>query len=299
MDQTNPNGYSFVNEPQDYFATVIGIGELGIAVMDDMYKQGVKDLHAVVITNNQPLLAASPVPTKMLLDEQELESDDLKKEIIDGVLTALGPVFILVNDQDAISCRFALLLARCVQEKGLPCVALLAQSKSDFTSPLLHELQGLCHGVLCFDGSDPLSYPYLYRISGAIQAILKILDNSPTGADFSQAAQLLKGTYRLAIASASVDLTETADQAFNNVVAALRVEGYHGQAVERVLLLVSGYYDNLVTFSRQMDWHKQLSGLFAIDSKSANIGFHQDRWLYDSITLTLLLWMPINEAPAI
>ncbi len=279
--------------------TIIGVGEMGVAVINLLLKAPVYSASLLICHGNADVLRASSVPNKVLF-EANRPDDEAKWHLTDalGDLELPGKIAIILSDLGSPDdYRQVALLIQLFREQGkltIPTVGVAQDTDPEqrqWVERMILNLQQQADSVwICTQEPEA----YLQRVehtARAVNILASFCESSIDTADFPDVKKVI-GKARMAVAVATGKGDNRATDTVNALISQVQAQIRGGPVVDRILLITSTGKEKPLLLREQVAISNGISDFIGREVKLFKFGAVTDAMLGEEISVALLMGMP-------
>ncbi|GAB3911981.1 hypothetical protein GCM10028803_54500 [Larkinella knui] len=280
----------------DTLFTGIGIGPLGVNVLEHLYNRGMHDLTAIACLTDSDQLRASFLPNKVVLT-----GDESGSSLTDALQPMIGSselVFIVADLNEPNTSRAVLQTAGLVHSLNRLSVAIIPLS-IDFPeadSTPLDELDHLCDGLIAFAPSDSGDDLQFHQMTKAIEGLADLCRHNLGMVDFEDIRYVMRGMGRGAVVDEKATGENRCEAVLEKAFRQLEACAFDVTRIDRVLMQLSYSPHSPLLMREQRTLTQGLLDHIGSDPRLFKVAYLSDSKLDDQIRLTVLLWAPMNDS---
>lgn len=286
--------------------TILGIGTTGLAVVGHLYALNLRDVHVVVCHDNDALLRASPVPSKILYDAEEgrAEAEQAAKVEMAQFLKSSELTILVTDVSHWVDCHLVSLAMTVCEE--LAAFTIVAVGLPTLTDQLLREeannvlarLQRQASSLLIYKQTHLATQQRVYQLGDGIVSLITFCDGFMSQ-DFATVQNLVTRPGRIAITMGTASGEARSKQALKSVITQLNEQPFDVGMTKRLLVVSASGGEKPELVQEHTAIMKDMLRLLMLEPEMVERGLILDKGLYDRFRLSSLFWMPADTGPII
>lgn len=281
--------------------TLVGVGEMGVAVINQLLKTPVYSASLIICHDNADVLRASSSPNKVLF-EANRSDDEAKWHLTDALsnLELPGKMAIIISDLGSPDdYRQMALLIQLFKEQGkltIPTVGLYPdtdpEQRKRIDSAML-DLQRQADSIWVYTQEQEAYLKQVDHMVSAVSVLASFCESIIDTADFLDVKKVV-GKARMAVAIATRKGNNRATDTVDSLINQVKAQTTGGPIIDRILLITSSGKEKPLLLREQMVISNGISDFIGRELKLFKFGAVTDSALGEWISVALLMGMPFE-----
>ncbi len=282
--------------------TIIGVGEMGVAVVHQLLKTPVYSASLLICHGNADVLRASSSPNKVLF-EVDRPDDEAKWHLTDALSNPElpGRVAIIISDlRNPDDYRQVALLTQLFREQGkltVPTIGLYPDAdpeKRSRVDDMILALQQQADSVWLCNQEQEAYQKRVEQLAHVVSILAVFCESTIDTADFPDVKRVVWKA-RMAVATATGKGNNRAIDTVNALISQIQAQTKGGPAIDRILLITSTGKEKPLLLREQVAISNGISDFVGREVKLFKFGAVTDAMLGEEIRVALLMGMPFEQ----
>lgn len=279
--------------------TIIGVGEMGVAVVNQLLKTPVYSASLLICHGNADVLRASSAPNKVLF-ETNRPDDEAKWHLTDALsdVTLPGKLAIILSDLGSPDdYRQARLLTQVLKKQGKWTVSTVSlypdpdPEQQQWVEHRILDLQQQADSVWIYTQEQEAYHQRVAHMTRAVSILASFCESSIDTADFPDVIRVIAKA-RMAVAVATAKGDNRAIDTVNALINQVQAQMKGSPVVDRILLITSTGKEKPLLLREQVTLSNAISDFVGREVKLFKFGAVTDATLGEEISVALLMGMP-------
>lgn len=279
--------------------TIIGVGEMGVAVVNQLLKTPVYSASLLICHGNADVLRASSAPNKVLF-ETNRPDDEAKWHLTDALsdVTLPGKLAIILSDLGSPDdYRQATLLTQVLKKQGKWTVSTVSlypdpdPEQQQWVEHRILDLQQQADSVWIYTQEQEAYHQRVAHMTRAVSILASFCESSIDTADFPDVIRVIAKA-RMAVAVATAKGDNRAIDTVNALINQVQAQMKGSPVVDRILLITSTGKEKPLLLREQVTLSNAISDFVGREVKLFKFGAVTDATLGEEISVALLMGMP-------
>lgn len=279
--------------------TIIGVGEMGVAVVNQLLKTPVYSASLLICHGNADVLRASSAPNKVLF-ETNRPDDEAKWHLTDALsdVTLPGKLAIILSDLGSPDdYRQAILLTQVLKKQGKWTVSTVSlypdpdPEQQQWVERRILDLQQQADSVWIYTQEQEAYHQRVAHMTRAVSILTSFCESSIDTADFPDVIRVIAKA-RMAVAVTTAKGDNRAIDTVNALINQVQAQMKGSPVVDRILLITSTGKEKPLLLREQVAISNGISDFIGREVKIFKFGAVTDARLGEEISVALLMGMP-------